>query len=101
ESIALLLPKIQVCQERTTRSGDGMMPTATHCRSTVKCHSASNSSGRMTNQGAGNRSFATLLLQAELLRRLAGRLDQELVGVVVGDLGRHVARDHAVVGKEL
>ena len=38
----------------------------------------------MTNQGAGSRSFATLLLQAELIRRLAGRLGQEIVVVVLG-----------------
>src|SRR5215813_10509926 len=98
--MALLPPKIHVYQERTTCSGDGMMPAATHCRSTVKCHSASSRSGRMTNQGVGNRSFATLLLQAELIRRLAGRLRQELVGIVVGHFARHVPRNHAVVGEE-
>ena len=42
-----------------------------------------------------------LLLQAELLRRLAGRLGEEVVGVVLRDLARHVARDDAVVGEEL
>src|SRR6476619_647635 len=59
-----------------------MIPAATHCRATVKCHSASSRSGRITNQGAENRNFVTLLLQAELFWRLAGRLRQELVVVV-------------------
>src|SRR5688572_31931660 len=42
-----------------------------------------------------------LLFYAELLRRLSGRLGEEIVRVVLRDLSRHVARDHAVVGEEL
>src|SRR5687768_3547044 len=100
ESIALVEPKIQVCQERSTCAGDGTMPSVTQRSSTAKCHSASSNAGSTSSQGAGSR-FNDLLLYPELLRRLAGRLGQEVVGVVLADLARHVARDDAVVGQEL
>src|SRR5688572_23146580 len=100
ESIALVEPKIQVCHERSTCAGDGMMPSVTQRSSTAKCHSASSSAGSTSSQGAGSR-FSKLLLDSELLWRLAGRLGEEIVRVVLRDLSRHVARDHAVVGKEL
>src|SRR5688572_22614279 len=99
ESIALVEPKIQVCQERSTCAGDGMMPSVTQRSSTAKCHSASSSAGSTSSQGAGSR-FSKLLLEAELLRRLSGGLGEEIVRVVLRDLARHVARDDAVVGEE-
>src|SRR5688572_30927601 len=98
--MAVLLPKIQVCQERSTCAGEGMMPSVTHRSSTAKCHSATSNAGSTSSQGAGSR-FKNLLLDTELLRRLAGRLGEELVGVVLADLARDVARDDAVVGQEL
>src|SRR5688572_23042826 len=98
--MAVLLPKIQVCQERSTWAGDGMMPSVTQCSSTAKCHSASSNAGSTSNHGAGSR-FSNLLLQAQLLRRLAGRLGEEVVGVMLRDLAGDIAGDDAVVGKEL
>src|SRR5687767_14092367 len=100
ESVALVEPKIQVCHERSSCAGDGMMPSVTRRSPTAKCHSATSSAGSTSSQGAGSR-FKNLLLDTELLRRLAGRLGEELVGVVLPDLARNVARDDAVVGQEL
>src|SRR5687768_16414824 len=104
ESIALVEPKIQVCQERSTCAGEGMMPSVTQRSSTAKCHSATSNAGSTSSRGAGTRLSnlrSGLLLQPELLRRLARRLGEEVVGVVLRDLAGDVARDHAVVGKEL
>src|SRR5262245_42606384 len=42
-----------------------------------------------------------LLVGAELRRRFPGRPGEEVVRVVLADLARHVAGDHAVVGEEL
>jgi hypothetical protein len=61
ESIAVELPKIQVCHERITCAGDGMIPSVTQCSSTAKCHSATSSAGSTSSQGAGSR-FSNLLL---------------------------------------
>src|SRR6185503_19980407 len=112
DSIILVLPKIQVCQERTTCSGDGMTPSVIQRSVTAKCQSASSASGRTMNHGTDRRSFTprpirsrcspdALLVLAELVRRLAGGLGQEIVGVMLADLARHVARDDAVVRQEL
>jgi hypothetical protein len=57
----VLLPKIQVCQERSTCAGDGMMPSVTQRSSTAKCHSATSNAGSTSSQGAGSR-FSNLLL---------------------------------------
>ena len=53
--IAVVLPKIQVCHERSTWAGEGMMPSATQCSSTAKCHSATSSAGSTTSHGARSR----------------------------------------------
>src|SRR6267142_1684453 len=91
------VPKIQRCQDCATCSGDGMMPSVTQCWWTAAVHSARNPSGR----SAGHRRRTTLLVLAELDRRLPRRLGQEVVGVVLRDLAGDVARDDAVVGEEL
>ena len=60
ESIAVRLPKIHVCQERSTCAGDGMMPSVTQRSSTAKCHSASSSNaGSTSSQGAAQPRSAT------------------------------------------
>src|SRR5687767_14588490 len=100
ESIAVVEPKIQVCHERSTCIGDGMMPSATQRSSTAKCQSATSSAGSTSSHGAGRR-FSNLLLDTQLLRRPARRLGQELVGVMLVDLARHVARNDTVIGEEL
>src|SRR5688572_10391519 len=100
ESMALVDPKIHVCHERRTCAGDGMMPSATQRSSTAKCQSASSRAGRTSSHGAGRR-FSNLLFDAELLRRPARRLGQELVRVMLVDLARHVARNDTVIGQEL
>src|SRR5688572_27523289 len=79
-----------------------MMPAVTHCCVTATCQSTSSAAGSSRNQGVRNCVRVTgLLLEAELLRGLAGCLGQELVGVVLRHLARHVARDYAVVRQEL
>src|SRR5262245_16729682 len=77
-----------------------MMPSATQCRTTAKCQSAASKAGRTITHGVGSRSFTRLPSDAELLRRLAGGLGEEIVAVVLAELACHVARDHAIVRKE-
>src|SRR6185436_16871044 len=55
ESIAVVLPKIQVYQERSTCAGDGIRPSVTQRRSTSKCQSVTSSAGSTSSQGAGSR----------------------------------------------
>src|SRR5262245_22541531 len=99
--------------------GEGTIPSVTQWRSTAIVHSASRAKGSRMNQGTrhavrsppgtrarplscGTAGVATaLLVLAQLGGRFPRGLAQELVGVRLGHVRRHVAGDDAVVGEVL